>query len=88
MDMEEFRAVPSTSQATAQAGKPNTKKDKQDVLDELIELLKKIVDCCLLVVTCGCYPGLKKGLNGIVGIVKLSFLAKVEFYQYKCSCNV
>lgn len=66
MDMEEFRAVPSTSQATAQAGKPNTKKDKQDVLDELIELLKKIVDCCLLVVTCGCYPGLKKGLNGDV----------------------
>ncbi|XP_053383044.1 uncharacterized protein LOC123539888 [Mercenaria mercenaria] len=30
---------------------------KPNPLDEIIELLKKILDCCLCCVTCGCYPG-------------------------------
>ena len=30
---------------------------KPDPIDEIIRLLKKILDCCLCCVTCGCYPG-------------------------------
>lgn len=30
---------------------------KPSPLDELIDFLKKILDCCLYCVTCGCYPG-------------------------------
>ena len=30
---------------------------KPNPIDELITLLKKLLDCCLFCVTCGCYPG-------------------------------
>ena len=38
--------------------------EKPSVLDDIIALLKKLLDYCLCCVTCGCYPGRNRHFNG------------------------
>ena len=42
------------------------KKDKPDILEELIRLLKKLLDYCLCCLSCGCYPGPRDPLSAEV----------------------
>ncbi len=42
------------------------KTEKPDLLDEILHLLRKLLDYCLCCLTCGCYPGPRDNLTAEV----------------------